>query len=71
MNVAYLFSQLSIKIQLTNYLPYSLNFSRVEIFMDFVDFGVSMKILPLKFLSYSIIQCSTFVIHENFIHGNC
>ena len=33
-----------------------------------MDFGVFMKILALKFLSYSIIQCNTSAIHENFIN---
>ena len=46
-------------------LPYSLKISRVKIFVDFVDFGVPTKILALKILSYSIIQCNT---SENFIH---
>ena len=52
----------------TNVLPYSLKILRVKIFMDFVDFGVPTKILALKILSYSIIQCNTSAIHENFIH---
>ena len=52
----------------TNVLPYSLKILRVKIFMDFVDFGVPTKILALKTLSYSIIQCNTSAIHENFIH---
>ena len=36
--------------------------------MDFMDFEVPTKILPLKILSYNIIQCSTSAIHENSIH---
>ena len=44
-------------------IPYSLKISRVKIF---VDFGVPTKILALKILSYSIIQCNTSAIHENF-----
>ena len=47
---------------------YSLKISRVKTFVDFVDFGVPTKILALKILSYSIIQCNTSAIHENFIH---
>ena len=34
-----------------------------------MDFGVPTKILALKILSYSIIQCNTSAIHKNFIHG--
>ena len=49
-------------------LPYSLKISRVKIFVEFVDFGVPTKILALKNLSYSIIQCNTSAIHEKFIH---
>ena len=48
-----------------NEIPYSLKISRVKIF---VDFGVPTKILALKILSYSIIQCNTSAIHKNFIH---
>ena len=46
-------------------VPYSLKFSRVKIF---VDFGVPVKILALKVLSYSINQCSTSAIWEIFIY---
>ena len=49
-------------------VPYSLKFSRVKIYVDFVDFGVPTKILALKILSYSINQCSTSAIWENFIY---
>ena len=47
-----------------NYVPYSLKISRVKIFMDFMKFGVPTKIVALKILSCSIVQCST----SNFIH---
>ena len=52
----------------TYVLPYSLKILRMKFFMNFVFFGVPTKILALKILSYSIIQCNTSVIHENFIH---
>ena len=56
------------RAQTCNKIPCSLKILRVKIFVDFVDFGVPMKILALKILSYSIIQCNTSAIHENFIH---
>ena len=50
------------------YIPYSLKILRVKIF---VDFGVPTKILALKILSYSIIQCNTSAIHKKFYPRNC